>query len=396
MDMIEDILSEAVKDGIVNRGNWARMKGCLMKAAAGEAITVGFIGGSITQDAGASVHENCYAYRVFRWWKEHFPQTEITYVNAGIGATTSHFGVARVQSDLLYAKPDFVVVEFSVNDNDIDGIDETDFFRETYEGLVRRICGAPFAPAVLLVHNVRYHDGSSAEDFHVEIGKAYELPCVSMRKTVYPLVQTGRIMAADISADNLHPNDLGHQILSELITSFLERVMSENETAVPTGQDKIERQNAILSKKAVTDNSYENAVRLQNGTGQYAESDWRANGFVADAARQDAVRDLFKGGWTADRVGDSIIFEVVGRNIAVQYRKSVRKPTPIAEVIIDMDEKHAVILDGNFEQDWGDKLQLDKVMHHGTSGAHQVEVRIIKAGEKDEVPFYLAALIVAG
>ena len=390
MEMIEMMLSEAVQDGIVNHGNWIRMKQCLDKAAASEPVTVGFLGGSITQDAGASVHENCYAYRVYQWWKKNFPQSEISYVNAGIGATTSHFGVARVQSDLLYAKPDFVVVEFSVNDNDIDGIDETDFFRETYEGLVRRIFGADFEPAVLLVHNVRYNDGSSAEDFHVEIGKAYDLPSVSMRKTVYPLVEDGRVKASDISGDNLHPNDLGHKVLAELITSFLEKVRAEQETAAADGS------HVMLSEKTVTENSYENAVRLQNGIDGYASSNWKADGFVADGAKQEALRDIFKGGWTASKVGDSIVFEVTGCNIAAQYRKSVKQPTPIAKVIVDGDEEHGVLLDGNFDQDWGDKLQLDKVFHHGKGGQHRVEVRIVQASEEDQAPFYLTSLIVAG
>lgn len=403
MKTIEVALSEAVQDGIVNHGNWTRMKHCLNRAAAGKPITVGFIGGSITQDAGASVHENCYAYRVYQWWKEQFPQAEISYVNAGIGATTSHFGVARVQSDLLYAKPDFVVVEFSVNDNDIDGIDETDFFRETYEGLIRRIYGADFEPAVLLVHNVRYNDGSSAEDFHVEVGKAYDLPSVSMRKTVYPPVRDGEVKASDISGDNLHPNDLGHKVLACLITSFLEKVAAEDKMPeqsdgheIPETKISMCVANGVLNRKTVTENSYENAVRLQNGTGSYPPSDCTLSGFAADETEQEELRDIFKGGWTASKVGDSIVFEVNGRNIAAQYRKSVKQPTLIAKVIVDGDEEHGVLLDGNFDQDWGDKLQLDKVVHHGAGGRHRVEVRIVKASESDQVPFYLVSLIVAG
>lgn len=394
---MEAMLLEAVRDGIVNHGNWFKVKRCLERAAAGEPVTVGFIGGSITQDAGTSRHENCYAYHVYQWWRKTFPQTKISYVNAGIGATTSHFGVARVQSDLLYAKPDFVVVEFSVNDNDIDGIDETEFFRETYEGLIRRIYGADCQPAVLLVHNVRYHDGSSAEDIHAEIGRAYDLPCVSMRKTVYPYVRDGVVAAANISGDNLHPNDLGHKILAGLITSFLERVMEADETEVRLCPKKAAGKAEMPElREAITENSYENATRLQNGTGCFASANWKADGFAADDTEQETIRDIFKGGWTAEQVGASIVFEVTGRNIAVQYRKSVKQPTPIAKVTVDDCEEKSVLLDGNFEQDWGDKLQLDKVVHHGTGGKHKVEVRIVQADQPVQAPFYLTSLIVAG
>ncbi len=383
MDETGQQLILAAADGMVNRGNWERIKKVMRRAEAGGKLTVGFIGGSITQDAGASCHENCYAYCVYQWWKKNFPKAEITYVNAGIGATTSHFGAARVQSDLLDAKPDFIVVEFSVNDNDIEGIDETDLFRETYEGLVRRIYGSEWEPALLLVHNVRYDDGGSAEEIHSEIGKAYELPCVSMRKSVYPLIKEGKVPIADLSQDNLHPNDQGHRILAALITSFLEKVRKERE---------VHEEAVLLRRVPVTGNTYENAVRIQKDSGCVCLSE----GFVKDRREAGMLRDVFVNGWIAEKAGDSIVFEVEGRNIAVQYRKSVKRPAPVAEAIVDGKEEQAVILDSNFEQDWGDKLQLDRLLHHGSRGKHKVEIRIMDADARDQAPFYLAGLIVAG
>ena len=103
--------------GIVNRGNQARIKNVMKRAIAGEKITLGFLGGSITQGSLSSTPETCYAYLVYDWWRKTFPNAEFVYLNAGIGGTTSQFGVARVESDLLRYKPDFVIVEFSVNDD---------------------------------------------------------------------------------------------------------------------------------------------------------------------------------------------------------------------------------------------------------------------------------------
>lgn len=107
----------------------------MKKAMAGEDITVGFLGGSITQGRLSSTPKTCYAYLVYQWWCNTFPQSNITYVNAGIGGTTSQFGVARADSDLLSKDIDFTVVEFSVND------DDNPHFLETYEGLIRKIYG---------------------------------------------------------------------------------------------------------------------------------------------------------------------------------------------------------------------------------------------------------------
>ena len=119
--------------GIVNCGNWYRIKKVMRKAKSGEPITVGFLGGSITQGCLSSTPETCYAYLVYEWWKKQFPDTSVTYVNAGIGGTTSQFGVARADSDLLSHHIDFSVVEFSVND------DDNAHFLETYEGLIRHL-----------------------------------------------------------------------------------------------------------------------------------------------------------------------------------------------------------------------------------------------------------------
>ena len=120
--------------GFINEGNDERMLACMAKGLKGEPLTVAFLGGSITQGSLSSTPELCYAYLTYEWWKEQFPQSEITYVNAGIGGTTSHLGTGRVDEEVLSHNPDFVIVEFSVNDADTDA-----HFEETYEGLVRRI-----------------------------------------------------------------------------------------------------------------------------------------------------------------------------------------------------------------------------------------------------------------
>ena len=146
--------------GILNRGNLTRLKGFMNRAAKGERLTVGFIGGSITQGFSATDPEKCYAARTFGWLKKVFPNTEFDYVNAGIGATDSQFGAARVQEDLLQRLPDLVFVEFSVNDH------STPHFCETYEGLVRQIYGSASAPAMVLIHNVYYDTGIRCTGWH--------------------------------------------------------------------------------------------------------------------------------------------------------------------------------------------------------------------------------------
>ncbi len=368
-------------DGLINRGNLGRLKQKMRAAVAGEKLTIGFIGGSITQGAAATEDSLCYAARVAAWWVKRYPQAEIVYINAGIGATTSQFGAARVQEDLLVQKPDVVIIEFSVNDNDEAPYTRRELFRETYEGLVRKVYGASCSPAVVLVHNVRYSDGSSEEEMHAALGQYYQLPCVSIKHTLYPLVRDGKIPACEVTPDGLHPNDEGHRLVAESICKFFEWVSAEcgeNEEA------------CLLPLKTVTENHYENAMRMNNTVCSPV-----LNGFRADFSKQSGVRDVFKKGWYANEKNSSIVYHVTGSEIAVMYRKSVKQPAPVAVAVIDNDEVNAVVLDANFDEDWGDKAYMQTVAHHISNKPHTLEIRLTDVRDNNQVPFYLINIIVS-
>lgn len=178
-----------------------------------------------------------------------FPQTDFTYINAGIGGTTSQFGVARAEDDLLSKEPDFVIIEFSVND------ESTEHFMETYEGLVRKVYTSKTKPAVLLVHNVFYNNGGNAQLMHGRIARHYDLPAVSMQSTIYPEVVSGHIENRDITPDDLHPNDAGHALVASVITYFLDKVKTEDATEqsepdYPTPLTKILMRNPSVIRTA--------------------------------------------------------------------------------------------------------------------------------------------------
>lgn len=354
-----------LEKGIVNAGNWHRLKSVMNRASAGETITTAFIGGSITQGSLSSTPETCYAYLVYKWWAEHFPGTR--YVNAGIGGTTSQFGAARVEEDVLKHSPDVVFIEFSVND------ENTLHFQETYEGLVRKVYKS--GAAVVLIHNICYDSGYSAEDMHLEIGKHYDLPCVSMKSTVYREVAAGNIPNRDITPDDLHPNDAGHALVASVVTHLLDKVFygtgEEAEPAFP---------------EPLTANAYENSIRYQN-----RNSTPILRGFQPDQTPQEHITQMFRRGYTAWHKGDKIIFQVSGTGIAVQYRKSVKQPAPIARITVDGE--HAMLLDANFRETWGDCLYLDTVLTHGEDRIHNVEIEIVEAHDNDAVPFYLVSVI---
>ena len=358
--------------GWVNRGNLYRMKELMRRAERGDRLTLAFLGGSITQGSVSTQYTNCYAYRVFDWFVRRFPKTAFTYVNAGVGGTTSQFGVSRVDEDVLLYKPDFVIIEFSVND------DNTDFYQETYEGLVRKVYGNVYAPAVLLVHNVFYDTGVSAEEKHRAVGAYYKLPSVSMKSTIYQEVASGAIPNREITPDDLHPNSAGHELVAEVISDCLDKIYMQ----------RWENEEPYSMPEPLTANAYANARRYQNHN-----SNPECKGFVPDFTLKKYVNDMFRCGWTASEKGASITFEVEGTEIAVQYRKSVNLPAPIAVAVVDGDEAGAITLDANFDETWGDSLHIDTVAHHIAPGKHKVEIRMTQTHENDAVPFYLVSVV---
>ena len=359
---------------VVNRGNRQPIRLCMRKAMAGRPLTLGFLGGSITQGSLASSPEKRYVSLVCDWWKHAFPQSRVTCLNAGIGGTTSQFGVARVQEDLLSSQPDLVVVEFSVND------DPTDFYEETYEGLVRALQESTLSPALLLLHNVRYDNGVSAEEQHSAIGKAYHLPCVSMKPCLYRAVLDGAVEAADISPDGLHPNDFGHRLVADTVIHCLEEIRLDvwnNESPDPL-------------PPPVTQNRYQHSRRMQSRSCMP-----ESTGFEADRRKREGVWDCFQGGWSAAGPGASIVFQARGTGFAVQYRKTVKHPALTACAVLDGDEAHAVRLDGNFNETWGDCLAIANIASGLPDKAHRLEIRTMEPGQEHAAGFYLASVIVS-
>ena len=364
-----------------------RLKNLMKRAANGESLVIGFLGGSITQGSLSSTPKTCYAYLVYEWWKKSFPNAAFSFVNGGIGGTTSHYGGARAWKDVLCYRPDIVTVDFSVND------DANEFFEETYEGTLRRLLAAPSSPAVVVLNNVFYDTGKNAQDYHNRIADHYGIPHVSIKDIVYPDVESGKIVRADITPDNLHPNDKGHRLVADEICKLLDSIKAEMEEETIAGENiegkSTKTEASVLLPAPLTENAYEHSRLIQ-----IQDNEAILDGFLVDPIEKKGMLDIFKNGWTAAHTNDKISFEIECSCLAVQYRKSVQQPVPKAKAVIDGDEAHAVILDGNFTEDWGDCLYLEPLLHHAEKKVHRIEITITDA--KDIVrPFYLVSLIVS-
>lgn len=215
---------------LLQLGSTQRLKRLLERARAGEEVTLAFIGGSITQGAGAiPIHRRSYAYQTYVKFKDAFGQGEnVRFIKAGVGGTPSELGMVRLERDVLREEtvvPDLVVVEFAVNDEG----DETKGL--CYESLVRRLLSLSEQTAVVLLFSV-FADDWNLQERLSPVGERYRLPMVSIRDAVveqfYRKNGEGRVLSkSQFFYDSYHPSNNGHTIMSDCLMYLLEQADRE-------------------------------------------------------------------------------------------------------------------------------------------------------------------------
>lgn len=219
---------EMVAKSMISSGNNYRLVRAINKARSGEKITVSFIGGSITQGAGAApINTECYAYKTWEGiCRRYGVGDNIDYVKAGVGGTPSELGMLRYDHDVLFdgaSTPDIVVIEFAVNDSG----DETG--GHCFESLVRKALNGPGEPAVILIFSV-FADDYNLQDRLMPIGEHYNLPMVSLKNAVTPQFYLsraeGRILAkSSYFYDCYHPTNIGHTIMADSLLYVIDRAV---------------------------------------------------------------------------------------------------------------------------------------------------------------------------
>lgn len=350
------------------QGDLSRLADVLRRARAGEDITIGVIGGSITQGYSASNMETkSYASLLRDWWVETFPDSEITYVNAGIGGTSSYLGVHRVYEDLLVYEPDFVVVEFSVNDgNDF-------FYKKSYENLVRRILTAESEPAVMLLF-MTMEDGTSAQDNDATVGFGYGLPMLSYRNAVLQEIEEGSFAWSDISPDNIHPNDMGHAIVGELFDLYL--------SSVYYGLDEMEEGITPFNASVMTKEVYMDAALLDS---QDITPD-ELGSFV-----EQNINYTYPNDWYTEDGEEGIRFTVEAANIGIMYQRFINGSGGQFEVYID--DEYCMTLNADFPGGWGNAIETTEVYSTSEKAVHTIEIR--KKEDSTGSVFALLGLLVS-
>lgn len=332
---------------LISKGNPARLSRVFERARDGQALTVSVIGGSITQGARASKPENRYANRVADWWRKSFPKSDIKLVNAGIGATGSDYGAMRASRDLLVYHPDFVVVEFALND-----LGAPQGGAESLEGLVRQIMNQPNLPAVMLLFMMN-EKGQSMAEWHAKVGTHYDLPMVSFREALWPELQAGRLQWRDIEADDVHPNDRGHDYMALFVNHALEQILDgggNSETKIPP-----------LPKPLFSDQFEHVTFLAGGGLKPVTNSGWQyeTNGWA----------------FVATEPGSVVEFEVEGRSVLASIW---REHKPLGKARLQVDDQPPIVKDTWYDQTWGGYRDTFFVGRNLEPGRHRLKIEVLK------------------
>lgn len=277
IDFNSSAYKRMIADSLVSLGDTGRLKRAAERAKNGEEVTVAYIGGSITQGAGAvPVHTKCYAYRSYCYFKKKFGNGEnVHFIKAGVGGTPSELGMIRFERDVLrdgMVNPDIIVIEFAVNDEG----DETK--GDCYESLVRKALRLGNEPAVVLLFSVFANDENLQERM-IPVGRHYNLPMVSIKNAVtkqfYKERSGDRVITKNqFFYDIYHPTNAGHLIMADCLGYLWEQ-------AERSGEKTSERESTgyLLRKAPLIGNTFEN-VRLLDKESGYSKAEITPGGFT--------------------------------------------------------------------------------------------------------------------
>ncbi len=338
---------QAMARSRVSDGNPARLQRALAKARRGEPVTIGVIGGSIALGEKATDPTHCFANLVTDWWRGQFPRSRVTLVNAGVENTGSNFGCLRVQRDLLSYHPDFIIVEFGVNDRDEQAT------TDTYEGVIRQLAADPDSPAIVQLF-MMHHTGTNAQAGEAEVGRQYQLPMISYRDALWPEITAGRLKLEAVFADTVHPNNLGHAAVAAFITSLLQDTLDH------TPAD--EQLPAIPPLPPARFTDLFSRVKLLDGNQLQPVAN---NGWAYDSKTNS---------WTSETPGSVIRFDIDGSLIDLMY---YRCNGPFGTAEASVDGGPAQNLDSWFEQTWGGFRQTTELARKLKPGIHQVRIKLL-------------------
>ena len=218
--------------------------------------------------------------------------------------------------------------------------------------MVRQILAQPQAPAVMLLFMTKRTGGNTQEQ-HAKIGAHYHLPMTSFRDGLWPAVQSGELKMDDFLADEVHPNDFGHDVAARCVARLL--------TAAQTAKPGAERTDPLPNPLVSAD---------------YAHTTLQEAADLKPVANQGwSYRPDLKA-WHADAPGSSLELRLQGRSVL--FMSQVIRGA-MGRASVQVDDQPAKIIDGWFAGTWGG-YRNTTVLAEGLAPevAHRIKITLLE------------------
>ena len=362
---------EAINSGLLSTGTNGRLENVIRKLQNGDKVTIAMIGGSITEGGGVNDVTKSYGDQFIAALKEKYPDSEIEYVNAGVGGTPSALGIMRYTRDVSSActqTPDLVVVEFAVNDY------EEPTEGRAYESLVRQILSENDETAVMLMFSV-FKTKWNLEDLYIPVGDLYGLPMVSVKDGTAAAFESGDLTDSLYFTDEYHPTALGHRIMSDTMLGLIDAVdqkVSDGSasSSIAPVPDTYYYSPDFLNMKLVTSKDA-NGADIDAGSFTLTDTE------VHQTVRSDDV--TFPDNWSHDVTGNEpFVMEATCKNILLDYKAANDAEYGVAEVYVD-GELMATI-DANRSDGWNNN-NVEIAYDSDTVASHKLEIKMAEGSE---------------
>lgn len=296
-----------------NEMNNARMNNFFNKIKNEETVTVVTLGGSITTGFNSNpISVNSWAAQTGKWLEDLGKKNncKVNFYNRGVSGTDSAFGVARLEDHVLALNPDFVIIEYAMNDQWLDG----KVRKRTYESIVRRILKETDAAILALFVNEKNPPYPSNQLEQEEICKYYNIPYVSWKECVFNENPAASFSGYFDGEEAIHPNNKGHEKIAECIIAKLSQLLALSEN---TSKAELNRREIPVS---LNDTDFEsiqyyhskNIVPVENAGWEKSSPvhpEWKKHGNSHE-------------GWQTNVSGAELIFEVTGSTVGITYCES--------------------------------------------------------------------------
>jgi lysophospholipase L1-like esterase len=256
---------EAARRGMAFIGPNQRLRRVAAQMLAGRATNVMVLGGSISTGAVASRKDDANdpndVWHMIERYFEKRVSPRVNFTNEARSATKSSVTSMCLDKFLPASKPaDLIFVEFLANDgSEMDSkITQAEKAR-SYERFLRKLLRRSGAPAVvllqMLVNEMSYPpEGmfgkskrpfySTPEDVYGNLAQYYGTPSLSFRNAMWQYGDNGRggkSWGDIMGPDRLHPSDLGHKAMADLVVYLLQQ------TAVDLALHPASREDVVAS-----------------------------------------------------------------------------------------------------------------------------------------------------